>query len=635
MRIGRTIGFSAKLISKRVLAIFPVSSVALGGALVAGYLLMSQKQVFALTPPDSCFTFDRVTGTINDYGDGPFGGPTGLHTLGACPAAVDIPAQIDNAPVLAIADHSFQSKGITAVTFPDTLTVIGDQSFADNQISGGIIIPDSVTTIVHGAFAFNMITSVTLGTSVQLIGDQSFVHNRIGGTVTLPDSVTTIEWGAFANNNIEAVTFGTGLTSIGGVAFGTNQITSLTIPSNITVIEQRAFEINQLTSVDFGRVVSIGDNAFAGNRLTSIDFPDTLETIGGSAFRDNLLTSVSFPDSLQSIGDAAFSHNSLTALSLPSSLQFIGVDAFIVNQIDTVFISGNTNDGATSRLAPSLYANRLTQAQLDVFDVSDVRYVAVYTADPSNPFGYVDEVYPYDANGDGTPDLIGGGAVINPAQVTVRYVDSQGNAVHPAQTTVGPTLSDYLMMSNQDGIQAGEYYVGGQSLTVTPVAVSGYVTPSAQSPRLVPGANTVTFVYYTQAEAEAMRIPQPEVSSVSATSIKVAWTQATEAVSYRIQYRIKGATAWTVAGTVDAPATSYAILGLLSNTEYEIQIVAIQPDATEVPGVVLNAQTSATPADSTLSYTGSDRLLVLTFAIVLVAASGLALYMSKKRSYTR
>lgn len=170
MRIGRSFGFNFRLLSKEVLTTgLGIFSLAL--IFTVGYMAVSQRQVSAVVPPNSCFVFDEATGTIMDYGDGPLGGVTGMRTIGTCPASVDIPSQINNTDVKIIADHAFHGKGPTAVNLPATLVEIGDQSFLSNQISGSIVIPDSVVTIKHAAFGINSITSVVLGSSVQFIGD--------------------------------------------------------------------------------------------------------------------------------------------------------------------------------------------------------------------------------------------------------------------------------------------------------------------------------------------------------------------------------------------------------------------------------------------------------------------------------
>lgn len=220
----------------------------------------------------------------------------------------------------------------------------------------------------------------------------------------------------------------------------------MTIPANITDIQQRAFESNQLASIDLGSVNSIGSGAFSGNRLASVSFPSSLQIIGSNAFYDNSLVHVALPGSVQSIGDGAF----------------------VMNQIETVNIAGDINAGASLRLASAFYGNKLTQDQFNALDVSTVRYVAVYTEDTTNPYGYVDESYPYDINGDGSPDLIAGGVVINPSQLNIEYVDSQGNPLHAVELRTGPSLTDYLMTSNTDGIQSGEYYKNNQQLLLSP-----------------------------------------------------------------------------------------------------------------------------------------------------------------------
>ena len=79
----------------------------------------------------------------------------------------------------------FSGNKLTSVTFPNTLTKIGDNSFSDNELSN-IIIPNSVENIGQNAFSGNQITSVVAeGTTPPTLEPNSFQNNN-GITLTIP-----------------------------------------------------------------------------------------------------------------------------------------------------------------------------------------------------------------------------------------------------------------------------------------------------------------------------------------------------------------------------------------------------------------------------------------------------------------
>ncbi|WP_134397231.1 leucine-rich repeat domain-containing protein, partial [Flavobacterium psychrophilum] len=64
---------------------------------------------------------------------------------------------------------------LTSVTIPNSVTTIGDGSFAECSGLTSVTIPNSVTTIGDGSFAeCSGLTSVTIPNSVTTIGDEAF-----------------------------------------------------------------------------------------------------------------------------------------------------------------------------------------------------------------------------------------------------------------------------------------------------------------------------------------------------------------------------------------------------------------------------------------------------------------------------
>ena len=128
---------------------------------------------------------------------------TGYH--GTVPTDLVIPDEISDYPVTAIGDGAFDTKQLTALTLPDTLTTIGIHAFSFNPLTA-LTLPDTLTTISDYAFSGTELTALTLPDALATIGYGAFAGNRLTA-LTLPDSLTTIGDYAFYGNPFVSVRF--------------------------------------------------------------------------------------------------------------------------------------------------------------------------------------------------------------------------------------------------------------------------------------------------------------------------------------------------------------------------------------------------------------------------------------------
>ena len=178
------------------------------------------------------------------------------------------------------------------VTFPSTLTKIGDFSFGYSGVKNIIFNKNeqgesNLTSIGNMAFAGTNLSSVTIPYSVTSIGDYAFNGNvnltslTFEDTTENPSQLTTIGDSAFEGCNITSLQIPYSVTSIGEDAFyGNYNLSKLTFAGSLTEIT----EDNQLT---------IGSRAFYGDGLEYLTedapliLPARIKSIGDYAFDGN------------------------------------------------------------------------------------------------------------------------------------------------------------------------------------------------------------------------------------------------------------------------------------------------------------------------------------------------------------
>ena len=183
---------------------------------------------------DSCetdskyFTYKEVTNGIEISGYNIEGG-----------LDVIVPKKIDGKDVVSFGSWAFESKNLTNLVIPDSVTNLGTGAFNNNKL------PDSQ------AFILNK--------------NRDYV-NSYGGknkNPVIPDGIKYTGYFGFSGCYIESVT----------------------IPDSVIEISVASFRRNSLTSVDIpNSVKTIGSWAFAWNPLTSVVIPDSVTSIGNGAF---------------------------------------------------------------------------------------------------------------------------------------------------------------------------------------------------------------------------------------------------------------------------------------------------------------------------------------------------------------
>ena len=155
-----------------------------------------------------------------------------------------------------------------------------------------ITVPDSVTTIYHGAFRGCMyIREVSLPGSLRYIGNYAFAFIRDLEHIDIPEGVVSLGMGAFRN---------------------CEGLKEIVIPDSVLRIGNDCFyTCKSLERAVIGNgVLDIDDWAFRGcEHLSSAVIGKSVATIGESAFYDDvLLMRLDIPENVKNIGDHAFYH---------------------------------------------------------------------------------------------------------------------------------------------------------------------------------------------------------------------------------------------------------------------------------------------------------------------------------------
>lgn len=246
--------------------------------------------------------------------------------------------------VSSIGDQAFMNcLSLKTLALPDGEIVFGDRVFEGTGISisiGGGAVQDEFGAFYSGTkllLAPKVITAdfaVRAGTTA--IADYAFSSSRLDSGVTslaIPDSVTKIGEGAFAYLNAVNITLPAGITEIPDYAFyACTSLAAVAIPANVVRIGANAFHgCEGLASVDFNdKLTTIGESAFIYcDSLTQLIFPEALSALGSYAFANCAsLTSVEIP-AVKNMGEYVFTEcPELSRVEFGDATEDIGIYTF-------------------------------------------------------------------------------------------------------------------------------------------------------------------------------------------------------------------------------------------------------------------------------------------------------------------
>ena len=211
-----------------------------------------------------------------------------------------------------------------------------------------VIISEGVTSIGAGAFACQSITSITIPDSVKIIGEQSFAGCK--SLANIDFGIGLNEIGSFAFQDCTSLTdviIPDNITIIDSGAFSASGLKNITLPNTITIIEDFTFSKTKIENIIIpDSVISIGNEAFSECRgLDNVVIPDSVTNIDGWAFKlCSSLTNIKLSNRLQKINASVFYQcTKLKTLVVPSSVTEIADLAFLNSDFEYIYIQKPKN----------------------------------------------------------------------------------------------------------------------------------------------------------------------------------------------------------------------------------------------------------------------------------------------------
>ena len=155
-----------------------------------------------------------------------------------------------------IVDYAFKDcSSLESITFPDSISKIGELAFDGCSSIKKIIIPDSVNEICGSAFSnCTSLEEIVLPKNCSFLESFLFKNCSSLKTITFPDDLITLKRGVFADcSSLTNIVLPSTLKTIGLEAFsGCSSLTDITIPTSVTYIDDFVFsKCPKLTTIHY------------------------------------------------------------------------------------------------------------------------------------------------------------------------------------------------------------------------------------------------------------------------------------------------------------------------------------------------------------------------------------------------
>lgn len=177
--------------------------------------------------------------------------------------SIQLPNKLEN-----FWDNAFNGcKVLNNIVMPSTVKGIYNNVFEGCEALSNVKFNNRYTTLGHHVFKNCPLDAVTFPTTLTSIGEYAFEKTNLKKVDLSNTHITSLPNGSFYNcQQLNDVKLPIALTDIGERAFYQSTITSITFPSSLQKIDAWAFQHTQLTNVVIPtKTGHIGDGAFSDN----------------------------------------------------------------------------------------------------------------------------------------------------------------------------------------------------------------------------------------------------------------------------------------------------------------------------------------------------------------------------------
>lgn len=277
-----SIGKSVSAVDERAFAYCPVTEykVSASNTVVtsgAGHLYNKDKTVLLFYKNGMTNTKATLSDNILEIGDYCFAGNKTITTY-------DLPAKLTR-----IGTFAFESSKATTISFPNTVTHVGNNSFYNtpwlNKQANGVVYAGKVAYQYKGTVP----QTLSLKSDTVAIADEAFKESANLVTITFPQTLTHIGDAAFLRcSKLKTATLPKKLVAIGATAFsGCSSLTSVVMPDTVTSIGEHCYyECSSLKTLTLSKnLTEIPRWCFGGcSKLTSVNISVKVKKIGWYAF---------------------------------------------------------------------------------------------------------------------------------------------------------------------------------------------------------------------------------------------------------------------------------------------------------------------------------------------------------------